>query len=83
MTVHISSLLVTVNPELKSVIVKDIAAMSIADVAHADYGGKIIVTLETRDESAIIQALTDIQILDGVVSAALVFHHAEALPTHL
>ncbi|WP_298916902.1 chaperone NapD [uncultured Roseobacter sp.] len=77
--VHISSLLVTARPELVPQVVSKLSAMTIADVAHADAVGKIIVVLETPDESVIVQALTDIQLLDGVVSAALVYHHAEAL----
>ncbi|WP_299844996.1 chaperone NapD [uncultured Roseovarius sp.] len=76
---HISSLLITAKPDLVPQVVNSITDMPIAEVAHSDAVGKIIVTLETPDESAIVQALTDIQLLDGVVSAALVYHHAEAL----
>lgn len=76
-TVHISSLLVTAHPDLLDRVTADISAMEIADVAHTDSAGKIIVTLETPDESAIVQALTDIQLIKGVVSAALVYHLAE------
>lgn len=75
---HISSLLVTAKPDQIPAVAGNITNMSIAEVAHSDAAGKIIVTLETPDESAIVQALTDIQLLDGVVSAALVYHHAEA-----
>ncbi len=77
--VHISSLVVTAKPDFAPRVVKKITAMSIAEVAHSDSVGKIIVTLETPDESAIVQALTDIQLLEGVVNASLVYHHAEAL----
>lgn len=77
-TVHISSLLVTAHPDRLGQVAADITAMDIAEVAHANDAGKIIVTLETPDESAIVQALTDIQLIKGVVSAALVYHLAEA-----
>ena len=77
--VHISSLLVSARPEMAERVARGIDGIPIAEVAHADAQGKIIVTLETPDESAIVGALSDIQVLDGVVSAALVFHHAEAL----
>lgn len=76
---HISSLLVTAQPRLVRQVAGAITSMPVAEIAHTDASGKIIVTLETPDESAIVQALTDIQLLDGVVSAALVYHHAEAL----
>lgn len=76
--IHISSLLVTARPERVPAVVTGITAMQIAEVAHATATGKIIVTLETPDESAIVEALSAIQLLQGVVSAALVYHHAEA-----
>ncbi len=78
---HISSLLVTARPETVDAVNAYINAMPIAEVAHSDHLGKIIVTLETLDESAIVQALTDIQLVTGVVSAALVYHHAEGINT--
>ena len=75
---HISSLLVTAKPALAQGVVSEIAAMLIAEVAYSDEFGKIIVALETDDEGEIVGALTDIQLITGVVSAALVFHHAES-----
>ena len=78
---HISSLLVTAQPDAVPAVVDQIEAMPIAEVAHTDDFGKIIVSLETPDESAIVQALTDIQLYKGVVSAALVFHHCEPIET--
>lgn len=74
---HISSLLVSAKPEMVPEVAGSIEQMDIAEIAHIEAVGKIIVTLETIDESAIVQALTDIQLFDGVVSASLVFHHCE------
>lgn len=74
---HISSLLVTVIPDLVERVAGTIGKMDIAEIAHMDTFGKIIVILETADESVIVDALTEIQLLKGVVSAALVFHHSE------
>lgn len=75
--IHISSLLITAKPEQVAAVAAQIAAMPIAEVAHSDALGKIIVTLETPDESEIVQAMTDIQLFEGVVNASLVYHHAE------
>lgn len=77
--VHISSLLVTANPEITPSVVASINEMAIAEVAFSNEVGKIIVTLETEDEAEIVQALTDIQLKDGVANASLVYHHAEAI----
>lgn len=79
-TIHISSLLVSARPSLLGQVEQDLGEITIAEVAHVDPVGKIIVTLETSEESAIVQALTDIQLIDGVASAALVFHQIEEVP---
>lgn len=75
--VHISSLLVSAKPSLLKDVEEQLAEIKIAEVAHIDPQGKIIATLETEDEAAIVQALSDIQLIDGVVSAALVFHQVD------
>lgn len=75
--VHISSLLVSARPSALDDVEQQLTRINIAEVAHIDPRGKVIVTLETEDESAIVQALTDIQLIDGVVSAALVFHQVD------
>lgn len=76
-SVHISSLLVSAKPTHLEQVEASLVSIDIADVVHVEDNGKIIVTLETLDESAIIQALTDIQLINGVVSAALVFHQVD------
>lgn len=84
--VHISSLLVSAHPDRAPTVAGKVAKMPIAEIAHLDGSGKIIVTLETADESEIVSALGDIQLIDGVVSAALVYHQTDAgddvLETH-
>lgn len=76
-TVHVSSLLVSAKPDFLAQVTMDIERIEIADIAHAGDNGKVIVTLETENESQIVQALTDIQLIEGVVSAALVFHQVD------
>ncbi|MGH1466086.1 MAG: chaperone NapD [Cognatishimia sp.] len=74
---HISSLLVSAHPGQKAQVCSDILVHDFAEIAHADETGKIIVTLETADESAIVSALTEIQLINGVVNASLVYHQAD------
>ncbi|MFL5198189.1 MAG: chaperone NapD, partial [Microvirga sp.] len=45
---------------------------------HAEAGGKLIITLETATEADIVTRMNEISLLDGVMSAALVFHQFEA-----
>jgi periplasmic nitrate reductase NapD len=74
---HISSLVVHGRPERLAAIDRAIAALPGAEVAIADPSGKMVVTLETETQAAVADALTTITLLDGVLSAALVFHHVE------
>lgn len=76
-TLHISSLVVTADPTRLDMVKAAISALDIAEIAIADPSGKMVVTLETPDETALVQGLTDIQLMPGVASAALCYHHSE------
>jgi nitrate reductase NapD len=41
--------------------------------------GKLVVTLETATEAEILERLSAIQLMEGVLSAALVYHHCEPI----
>ena len=77
--VHISSILVTANPDRLADVRKAIGAYPIAELAGGNETGKLIVTLETSNEGEMVQALTDIQLMPGVISAALAYHEAAPL----
>lgn len=77
---HISSLVVTADPARIGTVTGAIAAIPAAEIALSDPSGKLIVTLETPGETEMVRALTDIQLLPGVASAALVYHHADEGP---
>lgn len=74
---HISSLVVRARPERLDAVVARIGRLSVAEVAMTDPTGKVIVTLETRDEDEIVAAMNAMQRLSGVVSVALVFHQTD------
>ena len=75
---HISSLVVRAHPSRLDAVVRRIGGLSVAEVAMTDPSGKIVVTLETRDEGEIVAAMNAMQRMSGVVSVALVFHQTEA-----
>ncbi|MFQ8431485.1 chaperone NapD [Amaricoccus sp. W119] len=75
---HISSLIVRAHPDRMEAVAARIARLSVAEVAMTDPSGKIIVTLETRDEDEIVAAMNAMQRFDGVVNVALVFHQSDA-----
>ena len=73
---HISSVVVTADPRRIDEVGPAIKALGVAEIAFSDPGGKMIVTLETGSEGKIVEALTAIQLMPGVASAALAYHHA-------
>ncbi len=75
-TSHISSLLLRADPNLLKSVQSEIVNLSGASVAVADPSGKIIVTLETDNETEIVEQMNTLSLIDGVVSAALVYHEA-------
>lgn len=75
--VHITSLLVRADPQKVESILAEIATIEMAEVPMTDPSGKIIVTLETENQGAIVDAMTQLQLMDGVVSAALVYHQTD------
>lgn len=72
--IHISSIVVTADPDRLDTVEPAIEALDIAEISVRAPAGKLVVTLESSDEHGMVQALTDIQLMPGVVSAALVYH---------
>jgi len=75
--VHISSLLLRADPKKMEQVLTGIAAVDLAKVPVSDPNGKIIVIIETTNQGAIVDALTQLQLIDGVVSASLVYHQTD------
>lgn len=74
---HISSLVVHARPESVAVVSKAIGCLAGAEVHATDPAGKIVVTLETGDETEALVRLGQINALKGVLSATLVYHQIE------
>lgn len=73
---HISSLVVRADPRQMPEVLAELATIAAAEVALQDPSGKIVVLIEADTEDQIGSLLTRIQVLPGVASAALVFHHS-------
>lgn len=71
---HISSLLLRARPESVAQVTAEIEMRDGAEAAVSHESGKIIVTLESESESQIVDCLNTFSLLDGVVSASLVYH---------
>ena len=72
---HIASAIVLARPERLPAVLDAINALDGAEIHAATPEGKVILTLETDREQEILNHLNAISLLDGVLSATLVFHH--------
>lgn len=77
---HVSSLVVHVRPDYAASFRQALGAIPGAEL-HAEQGGKAVVTLETASDADLVTRMNEISLLDGVLSTALVFHHAETAPS--
>ena len=75
--IHISSLVVQARPVHMAAIGAAIADLEGAEIHGGGEKGKLVVTLETVDESATLTHIEAINRLDGVLSVALIFHQVE------
>jgi nitrate reductase NapD len=73
---HVSSLVVHVRPDHLTAVQLALTALPGLEI-HAESCGKLVVTLETSTEADIVTRMNEISLLEGVMSAALVFHHFE------
>jgi nitrate reductase NapD len=75
--VHISSLVVHSRPGQALAVAHRLRSQEGVDVHGGVEQGKLVVTLETQSEGEIVERLSRIQTLDGVLAVNLVFHHVE------
>jgi nitrate reductase NapD len=57
--------------------IQHIEAMPHAEVPESDPNGKFVVLLETEDESTILEGISQIQNLRGIINATLVYHQID------
>ena len=77
--IHISSLVVHSRPWQAAAVAARLREMPGVEIRGGVEAGKLVVTLETANESEVVERLNAIQVLDGVLAATLVFHHFEPL----
>jgi nitrate reductase NapD len=71
--VHISSLIVQVRPECAEAVCQAIRQDG-GEVAARDPCGKLIAVIETPDETGVSSFADRLAVMDGVLSASLVYH---------
>lgn len=75
--IHISSMVVHAVPQQLSTVRKEIESMPGAEVYAESAEGKLVVVLETDDQTPISEVIDKINDLDQVLSTALVYHQIE------
>ncbi|MFC5358827.1 chaperone NapD [Azospirillum himalayense] len=73
---HIASILVHLRPERSPEVRAAVAALGDVEI-HAEERGRMVVTVEGPHEGRIADRMTAIHLMPGVMSAVMVFHHAE------
>jgi periplasmic nitrate reductase NapD len=77
-TCHISSAVVRTLPERMQAVSNAIDALPDTQVFHAE-DGRIIVVMEGPDSSALGSQLSEIALIEGVLSATMVYEQVETL----
>jgi len=75
--VHVAGLVVHAYPEAAERIADAITRREGAQVHVRSPDGRLVVTLEAEGGDAIAAAVMDIQRIDGVLAASLVYQHSE------
>lgn len=77
---NISSAIVHARPGAVAIVQAGLAALNGVEVHAVSPEGKLIVTIETEDEGSNAATYQSIGQLDGVMSAAMVYHQSESEP---
>lgn len=71
---HIASLVLRCAPAQMAGLMAQLRDLPQTEIALHE-AGKLVLVMETDCETAIAETLTRLQLMDGVASAALVYHH--------
>lgn len=75
--VHISSLVVHCRPEVIAALIPAIEALPGATVPEHSEQGKLVVLLETANDGTVMERISSLEALSGVISVALVYHQID------
>ena len=77
---NISSAIIHARPGSLAIVQSGLAALEGVEVHAVSPEGKLIVTIETEDDGSNVATYELIGQLDGVMSAAMVYHQTESEP---
>ncbi|HSD36248.1 MAG TPA: chaperone NapD [Rhodocyclaceae bacterium] len=76
---HITSLVVHALPSALDAVSEGIRAIEGSQIHVVSPTGKMVVTLETLGNARMVECISAVQRLEGVLSAALVYQHADSV----
>jgi len=75
--VHISSLVIHCLPENFEQVLSSVKEMEQVEIHAPDPAGKFVALLETRNEQDILATIDQIQTVNGVLNATMVYHEID------
>lgn len=78
--VNISSAIVIPHPDHIQAVVERLKQVDGVEVAAVSPEGRIVITLEGADDRETVTAYETVSLLDGVMSASMVYHQKESDP---
>jgi nitrate reductase NapD len=74
---NIAGVVVFSNPQANPALSDELNALAGVEVHAISEEGKMVVTIEEHNESALADTVVQMQNLSGVLSASMVYHHNE------
>lgn len=74
---HITSFVVRCMPLRLQEVMDQVAAMSGAEIHASDASGKFVALLDLDSEKELVNTITSIELIKGVINTSMVYHHAE------
>ena len=76
---HVASIVVQAWPEKIPAVEAELTGLPGVESHGSSSAGKLILTVETSSDSELLERINRIETADGVISASLVYHHAEEM----
>lgn len=80
---NITGIVINASPGCADTVCRALAAIGGVEVHAVTPEGRMVVTVERRDDPEVRQALEAIARIQGILSTALVYHHDELLTEEL
>ena len=76
-TIHISSFIVRCLPEKLQQVMAAVEALPGVEIHAHDNCGKFVALLELDSENDLVETITTIELMKGIVNTSMVHHHVE------